>query len=335
MRDDARESEVPMKKFALLVLLFLTACSNAVPIQTAPPAPNASSPGVSATQVPPPSPRVNAPSANPGLNPTQKTQRDVTYCAPDGVAQKMDLYYPPKSDQPSPVALFVHGGGWSQGDKTQGGVIGFADLASQGFVVATVNYRLAPKYKFPTMIEDVKCAVRFLRANAATLNINPNKIGAWGGSAGGHLVALLGTSDENAGFDGGEYADQSSRVQAVVDMFGPSDLTVLFEGANPRIMQTVFGASGNQDALAAKFSPVTYISKDDPPFLILQGEKDTLVPPGQSQEFYDRLKSAGVPATLVMVKNAGHSFAPSGGAINPSRGELMRMISDFFNRTLK
>lgn len=330
-----------MKKFAMLFLLFLAACANAAPIQNPPLTTVRTNPTPSATQVPPPSPRVNAPPANPGLDPTQKIQRDVTYCTPEGVALKMDLYYPPKSDQPSPAAVFVHGGGWTQGDKSGGNLIPFADLASQGFLVAAVNYRLAPKYKFPAMIQDVKCAVRFLRANAASLNLNPNKIGAWGGSAGGHLVALLGTTDAGAGFDangtfsGGEHADQSSRVQAVVDMFGPADLTVLFEGANPRIMQTVFSASGNQDALAAKSSPVTYISKDDPPFLILQGEKDTLVPPSQSQEFYDRLKAAGVPATLVMVKNAGHGFVPTGGAISPSRDELVKMIGEFFKKNLK
>jgi acetyl esterase/lipase len=253
----------------------------------------------------------------------------------DGVELKMDLYFPPQTANPAPVAVFVHGGGWSQGDKTQGGLIPFTDLASQGFLVATVNYRLAPRYKFPAMIEDVKCAVRYLRANAVRLNVDPNRIGAWGGSAGGHLVALLGTTDASAGFDVGEYAEQSSRVHAVVDMFGPTDLNAMFPNASARVIQNIFAIRSSPEETAKLASPVTYVTKDDPPFLILQGDKDKTVPAEQSQMLYDRLKSTGVPATLVMVKNAGHGFAPTGGAISPTREKLIKMIVEFFVTQLK
>lgn len=265
-------------------------------------------------------------------------QKDITYCTADGVPLKMDVYFPKKSDgKPAPVAVYVHGGGWTSGDKSSGaGMIDVAELVAQGYLVASVNYRLAPQYKFPAQIEDVKCAIRYLRTNAVAHNLDPNRIGAWGGSAGGHLVALLGVTDASAGFEGnGGYADQSSRVRAVVDMFGPADLMAEFDGANQRVGQQVFGASSNKDPLLTRASPVTYISKDDPPFLILQGERDTLVPPGQSQELYNRLKAGGVPATLVMVKNAGHGFAPTGGAISPTRAELTKMIADFFDENLK
>lgn len=295
--------------------------------------------------------------ANPGVDPRsaqqplRPTEPDVTYCVMDGVELKMDIYRPPSPPAPlpsegegsrgegmtpTPALLYVHGGGWTGGDKRSGaGTLDFAELLARGYLIAAVNYRLAPRYKFPAMIEDVKCAVRFLRANAERYNINPERIGAWGGSAGGHLVALLGTADETAGWDVGQYLEQSSRVQAVVDMFGPTDLTVLFEGANPRLMEQVFGTSDRNSETLKRASPVNWVSADDPPFLILHGERDPLVPPSQSQIFYDKLVETGVPATLVMVKNAGHGFVPMGGPISPTRDELTKMIADFFDRYLK
>ena len=168
-------------------------------------------------------------------------------------------------------------------------------------------------------------------------NIDPDRIGAWGGSAGGHLVSLLGTSDSSAGLEGtGGYQDQSSRVQAVVDMFGPADLTRQFEGgaSGTRLGSQVFGTGDGSSDILKMASPVTYVSADDPPFLILHGEMDELVPPDQSQELHDRLVAAGVPVSLVMVKNAGHGFAPSGGRISPSRQEIEKLIVEFFSRNL-
>ncbi|MBI3952209.1 MAG: alpha/beta hydrolase [Acidobacteria bacterium] len=266
-----------------------------------------------------------------------RVDRDATYCIADGVALKMDIYYPMNASGPAPVAMYVHGGGWASGDKSQGaGVRDIPELVARGYLVAAINYRLAPQYKFPAMIEDCKCAVRFLHANAARYNLNPDRIGAWGGSAGGHLVSLLGLTDASARFEGSSgYTDQSSRVQAVVDMFGPTDLTVLFNGANPRTLERVFGTTDRSSETVKRASPVTWVSSDDPPFLILHGELDDLVPPSQSQLLYDRLIAAGVPATLVLVKNAGHGFAPVGGPISPTRPELTRMIADFFDRHLK
>jgi len=269
--------------------------------------------------------------------PPLPTERDVTYCTLDGVELKMDIYRPQQgSAAPTPALLYVHGGGWTGGDKRSGeGIRDIPELLARGYLVAAVNYRLAPRYKFPAMIEDVKCAVRFLRANAERYSINHDKIGAWGGSAGGHLVALLGTADATAGWDVKQYLEQSSRVQAVVDMFGPTDLTVLFEGANPRLMEQVFGTSDRNSETLRKASPVNWVSSDDPPFLILHGERDPLVPVSQSQIFYEKLQAAGVPATFVIVKNAGHGFAPLGGPISPSRQELTKMIGDFFDQYLK
>ena len=204
----------------------------------------------------------------------------------------MDIRYPRSTDGRWPVAMYVHGGGWTGGDEKGGtGAEDISGLQKAGFLVVSVNYRLAPEYKFPAMIEDVKCAVRFLRARAAEYNLDPDHIGAWGSSAGGHLVALLGLADESAGWDVDEYLEYSSRVQAVVDMFGPADLTVPFSGGYDNLKDTVFG--GFDAALA---SPVTYATPGDPPFLILHGDKDELVPITQSETLLARLQAERHPA---------------------------------------
>jgi len=266
-----------------------------------------------------------------------QVERDVIYGTAGGVDLKMDIYYPGFATGAVPAVLYVHGGGWTKGDKRIGaGATEIPELRSRGYLVAAINYRLAPQYKFPAQIEDVKCAARFLRANATIYGIDPEHIGAWGGSAGGHLVALLGTTDAAAGFEGsGGYADESSRVQAVVDMFGPTDLTAIFQGAGTRLMEQVFGTTDRNSDIVKRASPVTWVSNDDPPFLILHGGKDRLVPPSQSKILYNRLLATGLPATLVIVKNAGHGFMPAGGTIDPSRNEITEMVADFFDQYLK
>ncbi len=257
-------------------------------------------------------------------------ESDVTYCTVDGVALKMDVYYPFEEHGRFAVAMYAHGGGWRKGDKSGGaGEMEFAELQQAGFLVVSVNYRLAPEYEFPAMIEDVKCAVRSLRAHADEYNLAPNRIGVFGSSAGGHLVSMLGVADESAGFDVGEYLEYSSRVQAVVDMFGPVDLTA----AVATDSETVQNAFGSFDRALA--SPVTYVSADDPPFLILHGEEDALVPIAQSEELLAKLQAAGVQAELVPVANAGHGFKPVSGQISPSREKIVQLTVTFFEEMLK
>jgi len=200
--------------------------------------------------------------------------------------------------------------------------------------VVSVNYQLAPKYTFPAQIEDVNCAIRSLRANAAKYNLDPDRIGAMGGSAGGHLVSLLGITDPSVGFDGsGGCLEQSSRVQAVVNMFDPTDITI---GCADRVAKQAFEAKNCQDTEPlVKASPVNYVTSDAPPFLFLQGDKDRLVPPEQTRLLHERLAVAGVPSKLVIVKNAGHGFKPDGGDIDPSLPELGRIMIDFFDEILK
>jgi acetyl esterase/lipase len=241
--------------------------------------------------------------------------------------------------------LYVHGGGWFEGDRQVSGI--GANLAGQdgalflplreeltrrGFVVAAIDYRLGPLHPWPDQIEDAKCAVRFLRAESGRLGIDPGRIGTWGSSAGGHLVAMLGTAGPSAGFDVGQYLDQSSRVQAVVDMFGPTDLNAMGDSNSfgRFVVQVVFGRASATEKAAA--SPLNYVASGDPPFLILHGTDDVLVRPHHSQDLARRLQGAGVPATLVMVRHTGHTMLTPGQ--QPASIEVVGMVADFFARTL-
>jgi acetyl esterase/lipase len=293
-----------------------------------------------------PLPSVAPPSsATPILSPTPEPpagqaaqQSDLTYCTTDqGLELKMDFYRPQAAEGPLPLVVYVHGGGWTGGDKEDMLMRMFkGELLERGYALASLNYRLAPEYKFPAQIQDVKCAIRRLRAQATTYGIDPERIGALGASAGGHLVALLGASDQGAGWDNGQYAGQSSRVAAVVDLFGPSDLPVMFAENGERVAWLVFGASSIEDPLLLAYSPVTYVTPDDPPFLLLHGEQDELVLLEQSQILKEKLEAAGAPVELVVVANAGHGFRPvGGGSIEPRLRELVRLTVDFFDQHLK
>ena len=269
-----------------------------------------------------------------------RVERNVTYGRADDVELKMDVYFPANSTSNTvPAVIFIHGGAWRRGDKSR---LTFPQLLPMllrhGFLVASINYRLAPKYKFPAQIEDAKCAVRFLRAHAKQLRIDPNRIGVEGESAGGQLAALLGLTNPNAGFDGrGGWNNQSSQVEAVVDMFGPADLTAFDFQSNDyyrTIGEEVFGAKSGDDSALKRASPVNYISKGAPPFLILQGDRDETVPLKQSEELDEQLKAVGDFSILVVVKNAGHGLSRVDEDIKPSRAELARKVVDFFDHTL-
>jgi dipeptidyl aminopeptidase/acylaminoacyl peptidase len=177
--------------------------------------------------------------------------------------------------------------------------------------------------------------VRYLRAHAAEYHLDPNRIGAYGASAGGHLVALLGTTDASAGMEGnGGYPEYSSRVQAVIDSFGPTDFTLYGAKLHPR-NKDVFGAASLDDPILAHISPLTYVSKDDPPFLILHGDKDEMVVLKHSENLVDTLQKEGVPASLVVVKNAGHGFNQAGVEVSPSFTEVLSLIGNFFDEHLR
>ena len=280
--------------------------------------------------------RESSPASRHAVAPRPSVEHDVTYCQPDHAELKLDLYRQHAPDgQPLPVILFVHGGAWHAGDKAVA-VHTFAmpELMKRGYAVASINYRPMPGYGFPAQIEDVKCAVRFLRAQASRRQLSSDHIGALGTSAGGHLVALLGMADAAAGLEGtGGWPEQSSRVQAVVDLYGMTDLVVPPIGAVGRTAhaRALFG----DEQTRKRASPVMYVSGQSPPFLIVHGEDDHVVPLSQSQDLHDRLTAAGALSTLVIVRHAGHNLRASGQAISPPLDALARIIADFFDGTLK
>jgi len=282
------------------------------------------------TPSPTPYPTVITTPIIPGL-----IQRNITYCE-NTVPLEMDVYFPTADNGPSPVLLYVHGGAWTIGDKTTGFQLEeIPTIAAAGYFIASIDYRLAPEYPFPAMVEDAKCAVRFLRAHAQELNIN-DKIGVLGVSAGGHIASLLGLADETAGWDTGQYLEQSSRVQAVVDLWGPTDFTdpAFAEKLQKKGYQLFPNVSPDQNMLASA-SPITYVSADDPPFLIIQGDQDPIVPPSQSQALYDRLTTVGVPTFIQMVTNAGHNLLSAGGPISPTRKQVTEIYIQFLDYFLK
>jgi acetyl esterase/lipase len=254
---------------------------------------------------------------------------DQTYCTPEGSPQKMDIYFP-ASGGPWPVLVFVHGGSWTRGDKDEAAEMQ-KSMNEQGYALVSINYRLYPTVRFPAMIEDVKCAIRYLRANASQYNIDSTRIAVRGDSAGGHLVSLLATSDQTAGWDAGEYSDQSSRIQAAIVLAPATDFSQEF--SNDDIQMLVYVAFGTKNIPAA--SPITHITSDDPPFLLIHGNRDPVMPFEQSQSMYDALQKAGVPSQLVVVENADHSLTAPDGSAKPTLAEIDQFILDFLAKYLK
>lgn len=269
---------------------------------------------------------------------------DIAY-ASVSETQKLDIYLP-EGEGPFPLIIAVHGGGFMMGDKASPDAISGTDqLLANGFAVASINYRLSGEALAPAQIQDVKAAVRFLRANAATYKLNPEKFGAWGGSAGGSLVALLGTSCGVAALEGAELgnAGQSSCVQAVVDWYGPIDFLKMdeqFAGtscpanhneATSPESKLVGGPIQDNQAAAQAVNAITYITPKSPAFFIQHGTADCNVPPMQGQLLYDALVPAigADKVTLSFIEGAGHGGLEFVDAAN------MQLIVDFLNKYLK
>lgn len=242
---------------------------------------------------------------------------DLAYTSNGHERQKLDVYVPRNSSQPTPLIIWIHGGAFKMGDKS--GKI-FDPLPfeylSQGFALASINYRFSQHAIFPAQIEDCKAAVRWLRANAVRFNFNPNKFCAWGASAGGHLSAMLGVCGHVGEFEVGEHLDRSSRVQCVVDYFGPTDFLLMDAQRLPNGMthnnadspesELIGGAIQENKVATARANPITYITPDTPPFLVVHGDADPLVPYGQSVILVEALHNANVPVSFYTVKGAGH-----------------------------
>jgi len=260
--------------------------------------------------------------------------RDIEYIPGGHERQKLDLYLPREADPSGkrPLLVWVHGGAWLGGSKDRPPALRFVD---QGYVVASINYRLSQHAIFPAQIEDCKAAIRWLRANASRYGYDPNRIGVWGASAGGHLVALLGATGDVKEFDVGPNAGVSSRVQAVCDFFGPTDFTKMssfpstmkHDAPDSPESKLIGGPIQENKDKVRRANPITYVTKDDPPFLIVHGDKDPLVPHNQSEILLDALQKTGVEATLYTVPGGGH-----GGFKDP---QVEILVAEFFNKHLR
>jgi acetyl esterase/lipase len=272
-----------------------------------------------------------------------RLERDIAYVVDGDESQKLDLYLPETpAESPRPLIVHIHGGGWMGGSKFP---CAFAGMVNKGYVVASIEYRFSQKAKFPAQIQDCQAALRWLRANSVQYGIDKERVGVIGGSAGGHLSALVGTAGGKKAFPmiGGN-EDQSDRVQCVCDIFGPANFgTVVEQAAADTNVKNIFkfntpsdpyssliGVSLEADkAKTDAVSPIHYVSEDNPPMLILHGTHDALVPYAQSEELAAALKAKGVPVWLQTLPGAGH------GGPAFAKPQIIALTHTFFDRHLK
>jgi acetyl esterase/lipase len=283
--------------------------------------------GTASSQNPTPTPQ--KPSATPQSAPATDVLQNVVYATVNGVDLHLDVYEPPDHSQPRPAVVLIHGGSWMSFDKsTMSGMGGF--LSRSGFVAFAVDYRLfdGKENLWPAQLDDVQRAVRWIRANATKYGVDPDHIGAFGHSAGAQLAALLGMENTRDNSDHA-LARYSSKVEAVVDVSGPADFTTDHDAEGDAFFTHFLGGDyATHPELWREASPVFHVAKHDAPFLIVHGTQDKEVPISQSQELYDKLRSAHVPVSFVKVDDV-HTFQTP-----EARRRLVMETLEFFNRTL-
>jgi acetyl esterase/lipase len=259
---------------------------------------------------------VAASAARPGFaDDVKPTHAEITYATVDGVDLKLDLYVPAAATKPR-LIVWVHGGAWRSGSKSDVPVRGLFD---SGFAIASVDYRLSPVAKFPAQVHDIKAAIRFLRAKEKEYGYDAAQLAIAGSSAGGHLAALVGVTNDHAELEGkvGDHLDQSSGVQAIVSFYGMSNLTTILDQSTPHGLKVrvpalellLGGQPAEQPELARLASPVFHIDTRDPPLLLLHGDQDPQSPINQSHELAGRYEAAGRPCRLVVVHGGKHGGA--------------------------
>lgn len=255
-----------------------------------------------------------------------RVERDLVYATVGETQLKLDLHRPARATGKDPLVVWIHGGGWRRGSKAN---CRLAWLSEHGYAVASIQYRLSGEATWPAQIHDCKAAIRWLRANSKRLGVDATRIGVGGSSAGGHLAALLGTSGDVATLEGtvGGNTEYSSRVHAVYDLFGPADFSTMGAGGGA-VGQLFGGAPSEKPDSARAASPVTHVTREDPPFLIAHGGRDRLVPVAQSQGLHARLGQVGVQSTLRVFPSAGHG----GPAFNAATHR--EEVRAFFDRHL-
>ena len=246
----------------------------------------------------------------------EQIYRNMLFASPGGHPLRMDVYVP-KSSKPMPVVMWIFGGSWKIGSK--GYHVNLRDLTSSGIAVAAIEYRLSGTAKYPAQLDDCEAALGWLRTHGRSLGLNPQRIGVSGESAGGHLAALLGT------------IESAPRIRAVCVLYPPTDLVSLGRKyANPKgpsdIERLLGGPIEQKLTLAAAASPVNHVGRSSPPFLIIHGESDELVPLEQSRELQRRLKQSKVPSQLMVIAGKGHWFVLDAQQLNK--------VADFFHSHL-
>jgi acetyl esterase/lipase len=278
--------------------------------------------------------------------------RDVTYAELSGFRPlTLDLYVPPPGGAPKPAIVFIHGGAWRHLTARDGGTYRdfpatLASVAARGYVVASVNYRLAGEARFPGAVQDVEMAIQWLRTHAVDYNIDSSRFIAWGSSAGGQIASLIGTGCGVKALEppmpaGAPSPPPSRCVQGVIDWYGAIDpeAAAPSPAAAGRIAASINAYLGCEPAKcppgwARSASPFPYIDRSDPPFLIQHGTADVTVSPYQSRRLYDALHAAGVPAELVLYPNVSHGFAkvPEGGANDAVNQQALDKVLEFLAR---
>ncbi|QEH35498.1 Carboxylesterase NlhH [Aquisphaera giovannonii] len=256
--------------------------------------------------------------------------KDITYKKAGDAELKLDITAP-KGGGPYPAVLVIHGGGWRAGNKKDCQIM-MPDLARRGYVAVSPQYRFCPKETFPAQLDDVKEAVRWVKAHAKEYRVDPDRVGAMGFSAGGHLSLMLGLTGPSDGLEGpGAEGGADTKVVAVVNFFGPTDLAAddIPQGVRPMVKDLLGATPREKPELAARASPLTYVSKGDAAILTFQGTKDPLVPHTQATKLADAMTAAGVPGRVELLLGASHGWGEP---------DLTRTKEDtiaFFDRYLK
>jgi acetyl esterase/lipase len=237
---------------------------------------------------------------SPGVGAKVRVERDITYRRVGGKGLKLDAYVPPGGGR-RPAVIALYGGGWVLGNKSMSAPLA-STIADQGFVTYAIDYRLAPKHPFPAAIDDVRASVEWVRSHASDFGVDPDRIGAIGGSAGGHLAVLAATMGDGP-------HDRGARLATAVSWAGPMDLHLVRYGPESHPYIEAFLDCVGRPCVEAKIvaaSPISHVDASDPPVLLAQGEEDVLVPPDQGIRMAAALEQAGVPRELLLVPNAGH-----------------------------
>jgi acetyl esterase/lipase len=274
---------------------------------------------------------------------------DVTFSTLPGFRPlAIDIYVPKKSRAPKPLILYIHGGGWMGGHTRQSAAFSnfpavLAKLASEGFVVASLEYRLSGEAPFPAQLQDARAAIRFLKANATKYGLDPSRVGVWGGSAGGHLAALAALSCGVTSLDPAPAAPGSECVQAAVTWYGVFDFAPMLARQAPgnaalnpaeNALLRCTPATCTPEAVRA-VSPASYIDAKDPPFLLIHGEKDAVVPVAQSRDAEAAMKAAGMSVEAIYIAGADHSWIST--TPSETRAATLKATNatfDFFHRKL-